>query len=294
MQPNATSISGSTVRTLRVLTYNVHSCRGADRRHDPARIAEVIAGCAPDVIALQELDVGRLRTGNVDQAALIADHLKMQAHFHPALHVEGERYGDAVLTALPSRLVRAGALPSIGEPRGAIWVEIDVEGQGLQMFNTHLGLRRRERAAQAAALLGPDWLGGEACHNAPTVFAGDLNAVPGSLALRLITRRFPVSMRDKALHRKPTFPSRFPLLRLDHVFANGLAMIGLEVVDTPLARRASDHLPLLATLELPLGGMSAKVASRDFAAADCGVNPASADAIFARQLCRPSSFAAKR
>ena len=101
---------------LRLLTYNVRSCRGTDGRLSPERIAEVIAGARPDVVALQELDVGRTRTNGLDQAHAVARELGMRFHFHPALHVEEERYGDALLSALPMRLVKAGPLP--GLPRG--------------------------------------------------------------------------------------------------------------------------------------------------------------------------------
>jgi endonuclease/exonuclease/phosphatase family metal-dependent hydrolase len=250
MQASPTSPSGSAAQTLRVLTYNVHSCRGTDRRHDPARIADVIAGCAPDIIALQELDVGRLRSGNIDQAMLVAEYLNMRAHFHPALHVEEEQYGDAILTALPSRLVRASALPSIGEPRGAIWIEADFAGQALQIVNTHFGLRRRERLAQAAVLIGPDWLSSQRCRDHPTLFVGDLNAVPTSAAYRMLARQLNGLAAAGNRRLGATFPSRFPLLRLDHIFTNDrLRITGMQVVDTALARIASDHLPLLATVE---------------------------------------------
>ena len=233
---------------LRVLTYNVHSCRGRDGRPDPARIADVIASVDPDVIALQELDVGRMRTGGVDQAHLIAQHLRMDAHFHPALHVEEEKYGDAILTALPSRVVKAGSLPSVGEPRGAIWVEIDYLGTPVQMVNTHFGLWRRERIVQAETLAGPDWLGGLECRRLPALLAGDFNAGPRSRAYGILARG--LSKATLTVPARPTFPARFPVLRLDHIFANIHArIVNYAVVDTPLARRASDHLPLLATVE---------------------------------------------
>lgn len=237
--------------TIRVLTYNVHSCVGADRRLDPDRIAEAIAACAPDVIALQELDVGRRRTGNVDQAEHIADRLRMMAHFHPALHVEEEKYGDAILTALPSRLVKAGALPSTGEPRGAIWVEVEIDGRPLQIVNTHLGLRRRERWLQVETLLGQAWTGGAEWRVKPGLLLGDFNAVPGSPAYRLISGRLQPLLSKTGGRPRPTFPSRLPLLRLDHVFANEhIRAVKIETIDTPLARRASDHLPLMATVEI--------------------------------------------
>jgi endonuclease/exonuclease/phosphatase family metal-dependent hydrolase len=211
----------------------------------------VIADCAPDVIALQELDVGRARTGGIDQAEMIADHLKMKAHFHPALHVEEEKYGDAILTALPSRLVRAAALPSIGEPRGAIWVEIETAGQKLQVINTHLGLKRRERADQAATLLSRNWLGHDDCRDNPTLFVGDFNAVPSSAAYRLLARRLRAAQPLGAGRPKATFPSRLPLLRLDHVFVNDrLDVADVDVIDNRQSRRASDHLPLLVEVRL--------------------------------------------
>ena len=245
----ASSTSPAPAAALRVLTYNVHSCRGRGGRPDPVRIAEVIASAGPDVVALQELDVGRMRTGGVDQAHAIAERLRLTAHFHPALHVEEEKYGDAILTELPSRLVKAGPLPSIGEPRGALWVEIDRQGVKIQVFNTHLGLRRRERMIQAETLAGPEWLASDACNGRPAILAGDFNAVPRSGAYRILAEG--LSRHVLTVPSRPTFPARLPLLRLDHVFTNTLArVVRYEVIDTPLARAASDHLPLLATVEL--------------------------------------------
>ncbi|HWK65024.1 MAG TPA: endonuclease/exonuclease/phosphatase family protein [Rhizobiaceae bacterium] len=237
---------------LRILTYNVHSCIGSDRKSDPARIAEVIAGCQADIIALQELDVGRARTGGIDQAHAIAAHLDMRAHFHPSLHLEEELYGDAILTALPSDLVKAGPLPSIGEPRGAIWVSVHVGGVDLQVLNTHLGLSRRERRDQVVALLGPDWLGNPSCRS-PRILVGDFNAMPGSAAYRLLASRMKDFHVDLLPRRpRPTFPARLPLLRIDHIFLDDF----IEVLDGGVHRgrvagTASDHLPLIADIRLP-------------------------------------------
>lgn len=241
-------------RLVRVLTYNVHSCRGTDGRRDPSRIAEVIARCEPDIVALQEVDVGRRRSGGVDQSEMIAAHLRMDAHFHPALHLKGEKYGDAILTALPARLVRAGPLPSIGEPRGAIWMAVDLDGATLQVINTHLGLRRRERIAQVTTLLGAGWLGSEACRTSPSVLLGDFNAVPSSLPYRSLARHGRDVQVATQTRPRATFPSRFPLLRIDHVFVgDGIEPLDTEVPTDLLTRTASDHLPLLATLAVSVG-----------------------------------------
>lgn len=238
-------------RRLRFLTYNVHSCFGTDRKLDPGRVAAVIGECQPDVIALQEVDVGRARSAGMDQAQMIAAHLRMEAEFHPALHLKEEKYGDAVLTALPMRLVKADALPSCGEPRGALWVEIDFAGVKLQVIDTHLGLRGSERIRQATALLGPGWLGAIRQPDSRVILAGDLNAIARSTTYKLLAGQ----LKDVAslcnLKPRPTFPSRLPLLRLDHIFVgDGIGASACRVHSSALARLASDHLPVLAELEV--------------------------------------------
>ncbi|MDX3974243.1 endonuclease/exonuclease/phosphatase family protein [Shinella sp.] len=236
---------------LRIATYNVHSCFGTDRRLDPGRIAEVIAECEADIVALQEVDVSRARSGGIDQAQTIANHLRMVSHFHPALHLEEERYGDALLTALPTRLVKAAALPSRGEPRGALWVEVPVDAVALQIFVTHLGLLGGERVRQTEALMGPGWLGAEMAKEARTVFVGDLNAISRSASYRMLARRLTDAQVVSGGKPRATFPSRLPLLRIDHIFVGeGIRVLKTFVNDSPLARRASDHLPLCADLEI--------------------------------------------
>ncbi len=235
---------------LRILTYNVHSCIGTDRQLDPGRIADVIAQSGADIIALQELDVGRKRTGSVDQAHMIATLLKMEAHFHPALHVQEEKYGDAILTAFPTRLMKAGPLPSVGETRGAIWTQVDAGGRKLNVLNTHLGLRNIDRIKQVGTLLSDAWIGSPDFHAAPSVICGDLNARPLSPAYRMLAGQFRDAQLSATERPRPTFPSRFPLLRIDHVFlSQDLEATAANVISTPLARRASDHLPLLITLK---------------------------------------------
>jgi endonuclease/exonuclease/phosphatase family metal-dependent hydrolase len=89
---------------LRVATYNVHSCRGMDRRRSEQRIAEVIAALDVDVIGLQELDLNRRRSARIDQAALIADQLGWHRFFYPAFRAADEFFGDAILSRYPMRL----------------------------------------------------------------------------------------------------------------------------------------------------------------------------------------------
>jgi endonuclease/exonuclease/phosphatase family metal-dependent hydrolase len=239
---------------VRILTYNVHRCVGTDRRLDVARVAEVIAAQAPDIVALQELDVGRARTGGVDQAHRLAQRLGMAFHFNAAFRVEEELYGDAILTTLPERLVKAGPIPahprfSRLEPRGALWIAVSVAGGELQVINTHLGLVPREQRGQAAALAGDDWLGGAA---RPLILVGDMNATARAGAYRIFASRLVESRRAARLSRlAPTFPSTFPVLAIDHVFVSeGVVVETVRTPLDPLSRLASDHLPLVVDFSL--------------------------------------------
>lgn len=241
---------------MRILTYNVHRCVGVDRRLDVARIAAVIAEHEPDIVCLQELDVGRARTGGVDQAQAIADRLSMSVRFHAAMRIEAEEYGDAILTRWPERLVRSGALPTIKgvpglEPRGALWVRIVIEGVELNVINTHLGLVPREQQLQAAALVGKDWAGHPECM-APTLLAGDFNATSITRPYRTIAARLEDCQRQLGLSPSvKTFPSGFAAIRIDHVFVTpDVSVTGVKAPFSPLTRMASDHLPLVVDFDV--------------------------------------------
>ena len=242
---------------LRVMTYNVHGGVGLDRKRDLDRIAAVIAREKADLVALQELDVGRARSGGVDQARAIAGRLGMNSHFHAAFRVAEEEYGDALLSPLPMRLVQAGPLPKPAgvpklERRGAQWVELELPGGGaLQAVNTHLGLVPLEQRGQVDVLLGPDWCGHPRFRQGPSILLGDFNATSRYAAYR----RLVAEMRDlqRAFKAEPvrTFPAHMPMLRIDHVFAAG-EVRALEAwsPNTATARIASDHLPLVMDVEV--------------------------------------------
>ena len=240
----------------RIVTYNVHRCVGTDRRLDVDRVAAVIAAQSPDIVCLQEVDVGRARTAGVDQAHEIARRLGMRSRFNAAVKVEEEQYGDAILTALPERLIKAGPLPGYPrlpglEPRGALWVAVEVDGVEVQLINTHLGLVPREQQIQATALAGGEWMG-HPDRRGPLIFVGDLNAGRRSVACRTLLH----GLKDagSATHggrRVATFPSAMPMRQIDHVFVSkGVTVRAIHAPTDALARRASDHLPLVVDFEI--------------------------------------------
>lgn len=246
----------ATERPLRVATYNVHGCRGTDRRRSEHRIAEVIAVLDVDVIGLQELDLNRRRSGRVDQAAVIAERLGWHCYFHPAFRAGDEQFGNAILSRFPMRLRQAAALPSVmtrlcPESRAAIWMEIDTRNGTVQVMNTHLGLGRRERLTQAQLLAGPKWVGRLATDDA-LILLGDFNSMPGSPPLELLGQHLRATRALLATSsRLATFPTRSPLLALDHILVNDrLRVTSVTVFRNEVARVASDHFPLVADLRL--------------------------------------------
>lgn len=245
-------------KTFSVMTYNVHSCIGTDRQLSPLRIAEVIDRINPDIVALQELDAGLARTEMIDQAHLIAMTLEMSFHFHSSIHLKEGGYGNAILSRWPVRLIKAGAVPTAPlapcyERRGAIWAEVELPGGKVQVIATHFGLNRGERWCQAKAVTGEEWLGHPEC-TAPAILCGDFNALAASPVYRILTRHLHDVQRGVKGRFLPrgTWPAQLPIMRIDHLFVTrDLKVKGVSVPRTPLTKSASDHLPLVATLELP-------------------------------------------
>ena len=240
-------------KSIRVMTYNVHGCRGMDNRLSPRRIARVISEFEPDIIALQELDVGRSRSDFLDQAHAISRALEMDFHFDPAVQVEEERYGNAILSSLPLKLVKSIRFPMVDgggtERRSALWVEVDVDGQPVQVINTHLGLHRVERLRHSEILSGPDWIPAARARG-PVVLCGDLNTSPRSEVYKLFRSQLE-DVQPKVEQRKKasTWPGKFPFRRLDYVFTSeDLKVQGAYVPVTSLTKIASDHLPVVADL----------------------------------------------
>ncbi|MFO7604846.1 MAG: endonuclease/exonuclease/phosphatase family protein [Desulfurivibrionaceae bacterium] len=236
---------------IKVMTYNIHSCIGMDGKLFPARIARIINRYNPDIVALQEVDRNMERTGYQDQIAMIAEQLDMQSVFFPILKDGGGEYGLAVLGRFPFRVMRCIFLPQLTmanplEQRGLIWVRFETRHGPVHLFNTHLGLLKRERLIQVQHI--EKRLLDKIPVPEPVIFCADLNAGVNSAVYNLLTEK----LRDArkiypATQPEPTFFSSYPMFRLDHVFhSRHLAPISESVINDWECRLASDHLPVLS------------------------------------------------
>jgi endonuclease/exonuclease/phosphatase family metal-dependent hydrolase len=228
---------------VRVVTYNIHRAIGVDLRRDPARIAAVIAELHADVIGLQEVDWHDDPDAGEPQFEYLAHLSGYRAVVGPNLRDHRGHYGNVLLTRLPIIATRLVDLShSAREPRNAIDVTLELGTASLRVIVTHLGLALHERRVQAAQLR--DLLLEQ--QDRPTMVLGDLNDwLPGSPTLRCVSGLCP------PMARPPSYPSPCPVLALDRVLAYGFDVAPRVTTHrSRLARWASDHLPVVADVEV--------------------------------------------
>lgn len=253
-------------QVLRVMSYNVHGCVGSDGRLAPERIAQLVAQYDPDIVALQELQAPSL-WGHGEMAASaglavperlqeIVEHLQRDFLFGSALYWASDGFDNAVVARRPLRVLKAGRLVPAPDGkdstvRGALWVELELGGFAVQILNTHLGHDARQRLAHVEELLGPHWLGSSR-QCGPLIICGDLNSSPRGRAYRRLARRFRDVQLGLARYRaRRTYSSRYPWIRIDHVFVSRhWDVVAAEVPRAELAARTSDHLPVVVDLRL--------------------------------------------
>jgi endonuclease/exonuclease/phosphatase family metal-dependent hydrolase len=237
--------------SVRIVTYNIHKCVGIDRRRSVARIARVIEETDADVVALQEVvrreTPTHHRDDHHDQARALASLLGMTLVAGPAYKERWGEYGNVVLTRLP---VVGQANFDIShprrEPRACMRVDLELAAGPLHFYNTHLGTSLSERHAQSRRLAEVDILLGSHPER-PQVLVGDFNDWFPSAASRLLGDH----LHDVTRRLRPTYPVIVPFLRLDKVYVNGhVRCRHIEVHTSRLARVASDHAPIVATVEV--------------------------------------------
>ena len=241
----------TTPTELSVASYNIHKGIGTDRRRDLARTAEVIREIGADILALQEADTRfGTRTGLLDLDRIRRDLGLIAVPLDGAGDAHGWHGNLLLVRNALVQEVHQLMLPGL-EPRGAMVTDLKIAGQPLRVVNAHLGLLPRSRAAQARAMI--DKIG--QLEGRPTLLLGDLNEWRGGgAALQTLGRHFQIA---QAL---PSFPSRYPLLALDRMMLSPHGeLLDVTAHDSPLSRRASDHLPIKARLRL--GSQSAALLS---------------------------------
>jgi endonuclease/exonuclease/phosphatase family metal-dependent hydrolase len=243
---------------LRVVTWNIHKgIGGVDRRYRLDRIASVLGSLAPDVVMLQEVAEGMPSCGMDNQLEELSETLELRHTAFGAEHrfrVGG--YGNAILSRFP--LSDSGRVDlTIGrrKRRGLVQTRVHAKWphaehshtRSVVVFNLHLGLSGAERARQLERFLASHPFAHLQQHT-PLIVGGDFNDVWASLGPRFLE---PAGLQ-RAGKLQPTFPAALPLRPLDGLWVRGdIAVVTAHPVRSGLAKVASDHLPIVADLELP-------------------------------------------
>ena len=239
--------------SLRIVTYNVHRCRGIDNRERPGRIVDVLREVDADVVALQEVLSISGATREKDQAQFIAEELGLNHVAGENRKLKGGSYGNVVLSRFPMRLVRNHDISvRARERRGCLHTDVDVAGADtVHVFNVHLGTAYLERRHQGRRLVEEEILSNQELKGA-RIMLGDFNEWTRGLTTRLLRAHLKSVDVKNYLQRAKTFPGLLPVLHLDHIyFEDRLELKGLTVHRTRKALVASDHLPLVADFGLP-------------------------------------------
>jgi endonuclease/exonuclease/phosphatase family metal-dependent hydrolase len=233
---------------VRVATYNIHRCRGMDRRVIPSRIAEVLRDIDADVVALQEV-VGAGPAG-AGQAEEIGAALGMGWVMASVRHLRNHLFGNVVLSRYPIvQHTQYDLSWRTCEPRACQRADLALGGSRLlHVYNVHLGtavLERRYQAPRLASFVHDRRVTG------PKIILGDFNEWMRGLATRTLSSLFESIDLSAHLRRRRTYPGIFPVVHLDHIYYEGaLEVRSVTLPRTRKALMASDHLPLVANLRI--------------------------------------------
>lgn len=244
---------------FRIISYNMHRAIGVDRRFRPERIARIIAHHDPDIVLLQEVDVGVPRSQNLNLAEEMATRLGYP-YFALGLNVTLKKghYGNATLSRFPIVAERNIDLTMpFRKARGCLYTSLMLEGgpgsaKKLAIFNLHLGLSFKERPRQIGLLVRTEEFSSLTKED-PCIVAGDFNDWWTRLAPMFTEiMGFDCATNHRLGYQNAflTYPSFSPTGGLDKIFSRGrLRVLKGRRCRLPVARVASDHLPVIADLQ---------------------------------------------
>ena len=239
---------------LRVITYNIHKgIGGVDRRYRPERIITTLQHYDADIILLQEVDDNVPRSRFHRQVDLIGDALAMRYRaFQHNVNLTRGHYGNAILSRYPLVNVENINLTiPLKKRRRALVAHCQLHNKHqrtLLLINCHLGLAGFERTMQLRKILDNPIMK-HVHHATPVIVGGDYNDVWGTLGKNVMIPAGFTSVSKKV----STFPAIMPIRQLDHIYYRGeLNCLHSFPGHSDVAKQASDHLPLIADLELAI------------------------------------------
>lgn len=244
--------------SMRLLSFNVHQGFANDGTLDPQLFVRIVRDADADVVVLQESDTTRFSSGNLDLVRILADELGYHSYYGQPTREEG--FTGAILSRYPLANASWHALPTTSDNRFVAQATLRVGERDVTLFGVHFGLPAKDRTDQGAELLRL-----AAAASGPRLLVGDFNSCPTrhcpdyegedddvypSIAAGW-TDAWVASGHDANDTAGYTYSSDKPEERIDQVWLSPeWRATDVQVLRTPYALAASDHLPVLATLRL--------------------------------------------
>jgi endonuclease/exonuclease/phosphatase family metal-dependent hydrolase len=237
----------SNVKNLRILCYNIHHANPPSKPEliDIDAIVKVIKESDADIVAMQEVDKNTLRSGNIDEAKLIAEKTGLHYQFFKAIDHDGGDYGLAIFSRYPLKKTKLIQLPQqiVAEKRILAYATIAIGKQKIVFANTHLDATKtnENRIAQMEYILKV-----MEDITLPVILCGDLNSIAGSEAIKLLDTQFKRTCIDNC---PGTVPVVNPRRTIDYIASKNLIfqLVDYKVLDETYA---SDHRAISATFKI--------------------------------------------
>ena len=247
-------------KTIRVLSYNIHkgfSHSNAkfllDSIRDSIRLVDAELVFLQEVVGQHKKHEKKVADWPTEaQFEYLADSVwPHYAYGKNAVYKHGN-HGNAILSKFPiSKWLNYDISTNRIEQRGALYACLEIPDwpTPVHCVSTHFGLTPRGRKLQVQMLT--EMLGSASPTAEPLLLVGDFNDWNQSTS-PILQESLGLSevFKEASGSYAKTYPARLPLLKLDRIYSRGFMTKKVEVLTGKPWRSLSDHVPLLAELEL--------------------------------------------
>jgi endonuclease/exonuclease/phosphatase family metal-dependent hydrolase len=235
---------------LKVMTFNIHSAINWYGKLDVEGLAHFIEEVNPDIIGLQEVDLGWSSLTNFeDIPAKLGERLHMDYAFSASRERNNGFFGNLILSKYPIVQQWTKVMPGSLEPRSFVFIQLLIKGQRINFLTTHLGLSVSDRLEQVSSIL--DFVNRL---RGPLIITGDFNGNDNDPAVTQIKRYLFDLQSMSEFKDSGTFRSKdgsiYPGSKMDYILAT--PEFSLSSMKIGLDNFVSDHVPLIAELTLNL------------------------------------------
>ena len=234
---------------MRLLSYNIRHCAGADKRVDVPRIAKVIKREKPDFVGLNEVDRCVTRSHGIDIPKELGALTGLHATFAQAIPLQGGGYGNAVLSREKPLSVLRVPLPG-GEPRVLLLCEFT----NFWFGTSHFALQEANRLQTVEIIRR---VVREKATEKPVFITGDWNCTPESAPIKSLREYMKIisSENVRTFHgcRKHASDSEGCI---DYIAVDKASALRVKVKEAHVTSNivASDHNPVIVTVDMTKPG----------------------------------------